>query len=103
MDIGLVDELLQRGRVDDAGPQELFGERMVRAGPGGPIEGASAAIEQRRARERVAVTAQSGTREPDDAVAGTYALRQHLVALDDADRETDEVELTRCEQTRVLR
>ena len=54
-------------------------------------------------RERVAVAAQPRARDADDAVAGAHVAGQHLGPFDDADRETDEVELARLHHARVLR
>ncbi len=97
-------KLHHRGRVDHARLEQTR-RRAVWCEPGhaGRVERHARAVEQRGPGERVAVAAQTGTREADDAVAGAHVARQHLAALDDADREADEIELARLHHAGVLR
>ena len=90
-------------RVDHARPQQLVGQRSSRAGPGRVVERTTGAIEQRASRQRVAVAAQTRARDADDRVADRHVARQHLLPLDRADHEADEIELARRHQLRVLR
>src|SRR6476620_9139558 len=76
---------------------------MPRAFPGGFVEAAAGALEERAPRERVAVAPQPGTRDADHDVALAHRDRQHLLALHDSDREADEVELADVHHSRVLR
>ena len=75
----------------------------MRTTPRGTVERTPSTVEQRTTSERVAVAAQTGAREADDRVAGSYFGGKDLAALDDADRETHEIELTGIENARVLR
>ena len=60
-------------------------------------------LEQRLARQRVAVRAQVGRRQTDQHVAGAHVrASEHAVALDGADGEADEVELARLHRAGVL-
>ncbi|GIU89632.1 MAG: hypothetical protein KatS3mg010_0731 [Acidimicrobiia bacterium] len=101
--LDLAREPEHRRRVDHARSQQLLREVVVRARPRRAEQVATGPVEQRGACERVAVAAQPGAREPDDAIAGAHPLRQHVRAVDHTDREADEVELAGLHHARVLR
>ena len=80
-------------RVDHRGLQELVGEGVVGTGPGGVVERAPGPLEEDATGQRVAVGAQPGRGEADQAVARRHAAAiDDPVALDDPDGESDEVE-----------
>ena len=92
----------ERGRVDHTRPQEFVGERRLRAGPRWFIERATRTLQQCPTRERVPVAPQTWTRDADDGVADRDVLRQYVVPFGRTDDETDEVELARRHELRVL-
>src|SRR5713101_4717575 len=76
---------------------------MVRAMPCRVVEMASGAVEQCLARERVTVATQPGTGHADDDVARAGARGKDTRTVDHSHGKTDEVELARLHEVRMLR
>src|SRR5437763_1540965 len=101
-----LDDPLQREyrrRVDHRRTQQLLSQVVVGAVEGGLMQSAAGAIEQDATSERVPVRAQARRRQPDEDVTGADVFAgDQQVALDDADGEADEIELTRLHRAGML-
>jgi len=91
--VALVDpaaQLEHRGRVENAGTQQLRAEGVLRAPPGPlaqresrPVDGLSS--------QRVPVAPKPGAGETHDEVPRLDPGREQRVPVDDADREPDQI------------
>src|SRR5205085_648031 len=99
-DVGQATDVDAGGQSDEGGgvdvrrKQQLVGQRVVGARPGRAVEVEAGDVEEDAPGQRVPVGAQAPGPEPDEAVAGLDAPSgDQPVALGDADREADQVEL----------